>query len=1136
MIVRGGAPPLADQAARDRARTAHGASLAVEAGAGTGKTSLMVARILDGVTTGALRLDRLAAITFTRRAAGELKSRLRARLAERIPGAEGEERARLVAAAAALPRAQVSTVHAFCARILRENAVAAGLDPDFGAPDDGDPDAPIAELWEEWAAQWFADPERTTALAEVIGWGAKLDTLCDIAVSLDANPDCDPAPAVAGPAPEAVWDAWLGQLCAWRDELRTLNRKPDKLLDGLSYVVAGLERLAPLPADARLRYLAGLRGREGVRFPGLTLSVGSKSNYGDPARADAIKADLKALCTESGPRALDAVFAPIAARALAELAQFRAWARAARRDRGTLGFTDQLYEVRRLLQDDAVRTRVRASLDALLVDEFQDTDPLMADIFDLLAKPPRPLPVFYVGDPKQSIYRFRRADVQTYMSRVGTLEQSGALEHITVNFRCTAPMIQVINTVFREVFDASTWAQQARWEDLLVAPPREPAGDGAGPAPDDAALVIVPAAAAADGEPDADTVARLEAEALARELQFAHDAGVPWRRMAVLFKTATRNAQLEETFDARGIPYRQEKSQRFFQRVEVAELAQVLSAVADPAEPLFVVAALRTRLFGFSDRELLDHRDTGGTFAPLASPEAGARGNPDVRRALQTLATWHEASWTVEPPALLQRILDDTRFAVFLAATGDHRGAANVLRTLDRARTRWDAGLSGFAEFAHWLRTAVIDEESREAESPAAAEEDRVALLTIHGAKGLEWDVVGLYGLTAKGMNRSDAALVSRESRTIEARFALGVATARYEAAVGEDDLLDEAERARLAYVALTRAKRRVVLPLVQEVKTDKLSLLASLKRSGTFEAWCDVATTGTDPLPGIVVTRPLDEPAPLPEAEPDVPRADAQAIVAARASRGHFETVRSELLAAADRGVVTTPSALHGEWVPIEGLPPLAHGREIGRAVHLALEWLAAGGGSFAAQAEAEAQPEAHGVAEAEAEVEVAARRAAAAENLDADDTARAVEFVRRAALSPIFAGALHAEWRAAEYRVVWHGTAGALDAETRRLLDAMRAARGRAALADDDPVVIEGTADLVAADGRSLKLIDYKTDPWRAPADLDTLAARYRAQVQAYRLVLKAVHPDLKPEAWLLFAGGAGRAAEAKRVDATE
>ncbi len=1123
MIVRGGTPPLADQAARDRARTAHGRPLAVEAGAGTGKTSLMVARILDGVTTGALRLDRLAAITFTRRAAGELKSRLRARLAELIPQAAGEERARLAAAAAALPRAQVSTVHAFCARILRENAVAAGLDPNFGAPDDGDPDAPIAELWEEWAGQWFADSGRPTALAEVIGWGARLDTLRDIALILDANPDCDPAPLVEGPAPEALWDGWLGQLSAWLVELRAMNRKPDKLLDGLAHAVGALERLAPLPADARLRFLAGLRNRDGVRFPNLTLSVGARSNYADPARFDAIKADFKALCNESGPRQLDAVFAPIAARALAELARFRAWARDARRERGTLGFTDQLYEVRRLLEDDAVRARVRAGLDALLVDEFQDTDPLMADIFDLLARPPRPLPVFYVGDPKQSIYRFRRADVQTYMSRVGALEQAGALERITVNFRCTAPMIQVINTVFRGVFDPSTWAQQARWDDLVPAPP-PPEPVAAGASTDDAALVIVPAAANGDGEPDAEITARLEAEALARELQFAHDAGVPWRRMAVLFKAATRNAQLEETFDARGIPYRQEKSQRFFQRIEVAELAQTLSAVADPTEPLFVVAALRTRLFGFSDRELLEHRDAGGTFAPLAP---GARGNPDVLKALRTLAAWHEESWNVDPPALLQTVLDDTRFAVFLAATGDHRGAANVLRALDRARTRWDAGLSGFAEFAHWLRTAVVDEDSREAESPAAAEEDRVALLTIHGAKGLEWDVVGLYGLTAKGMNRSDAALVSRESRTIEARFATGVATTRYDAVAGEDAQLDEAERARLAYVALTRAKRRVVLPLVQEVKPDSRSLLASLQRSGTFETWCDVATTGVDPIPGVVVTRPLDEVAPPTEVEhehghglaPEAPRADATAIVAARASRGHFDTVRRELLAAGDRAVVTTPSALHGEWVPIEGLPPLAHGREIGRAVHLALEWIASG--TFSAS---------------DADAEAAARRASVVENLDADDVERAVEFVRRAAANPLFTGALAADWRAAEYRVVWHGVAGSLDAETRRLLDATRASRHLAALADHDVVVIEGTADFVAAAGGALKLIDYKTDPWRAPGDIDTLAARYRAQVQAYRLVLRAVHPELEPEAWLLFAGGAGRAAEAKRVDGVE
>ncbi|MDH3283694.1 MAG: UvrD-helicase domain-containing protein, partial [Acidobacteriota bacterium] len=935
-----------DHDARERAMRDHDAHLAVEAGAGTGKTTLLVGRIVEGLRREKLTMRRLGAITFTRKAAGELRTRLRAEIAR---ARERDDSPELERARREQPLARVSTIHAFCHRILRQNPLAAGLDPDFEVVDETRQDELFDELWRQWLS---GAPRGAGAgvVAEAIAAGASTSTVAEAARQLVENPDVEPPEEEPGPDAETVWRRVRERAGEIAREVARIRKEgaEDKLADGVAAFVAALDRVEALDPPSRVRWLARRVVRDAARrsYKFEIREVRSKGRipaYTDRDALERVRVRLDDWRQRDLPELLREHHADVAARAARGLAHFRDWARNARRERGTLSQNDLLEEARRLLakKSTGALTRLARELDALMIDEYQDTDPIQAAIVRLLRERDGGPRVFVVGDPKQSIYRFRRADVLTYMEDVSEADRREALERIFVNFRSRAGVLRAVNTVGREVMDAAAGGgTQAAWQDL-EASETTPAGRG-GPS-----FVLVPAGAGEQKLLSEELAAR-EAGALAHALRRAREDGYSWREMAVLFAASSHLATLEDVLDAAGVPYRQEKSRDFFRRVEIAELGHLATAVADPWDETAVVGLLRSRLFGIDDAALLAHASAGGRF--VAARDPAEAGEPEVREALAAIAGWHERSRRETPPELLGSILRETGFLVLLAGLPHgERDLANVRKLLDTAEVRWSEGDAGVADFARWLRRQLAADGVREAESPSAEEEDRVSLLTIHAAKGMQWHVVGLYDVHAGRSGQRPAVVIGRGSggegaARLAVAFSPVMRTRSFDALADRDLELDDAERARLLYVALTRARERIVLPFPASDKPSpkRGSLHELLRRSATWRAWEDAARAGRDPDAPHVAT--VADEAVVSARRARRKTASEEDAAASAAAREAWCLGRREACERADRLVVTIPSDLHAEIAAERGPGGAGPASAAGSAVHRALEWLATG------------------------------------------------------------------------------------------------------------------------------------------------------------------------------------------------
>ncbi len=1098
--------PLVDGAARERAREEQAGVLAVEAGAGTGKTTLLVGRIVWGLRHGHYAIQEVAAITFTRKAAGELRSRLRHELGATLEGAEGDERERLARALRDLPLARLSTIHAFCQRLIQEYALELGLPPDFEIADEGLGESLHERLWREWLGECLADETRAKALTAPLVWGGSLERVGELARDLHDQPRVRvPRLTAMAPSAEEVWSELVDAVESLAQRLGELSTKGDgeTFLAGVLALRVALAQRRGLSAEARLRWLVGFIGKEGVALPHAQLNRGSKKAYPDGA-LDEAKQELRALRRRTLEH-LSEHFAPLVVELLRAMTEFQDWAAAERRARGQLGQTDLLVLARELLKKNAgVRRRVAWRIRALLVDEYQDTDPLQAEIVELLSEQSGGPAVFLVGDPKQSIYRFRHADVATYRAQVDGLEGEGRLERIHVNFRSAPGLLDVVNRLLAPVFADEKLAEvQAPWQ-ALDPPPGAPA----------AKQPVVRLAPIHSEEPRrADAAALASAEVIAAELQDAHTRlGARWSEMAVLFPVASRAHLVEEALTRRGIPFRQERSQRFFHQLEIAELAQLAAVVADPWDSVAAVATLRSRLFGIPDDALVRHRLAGGVLAPgQLTAEFATRGEPGVLEALEQLGRWSLEAREQAPPTLLESILAEARTLLLLEQTPHgERAAANVQKLLDQARAHWEGGGLGLGDFARWLRQQVEGGGAREAESPAAEDEDRVSLLTVHASKGLEWKVVALFGLDAGRRAASRSALVDRGVRQVEFRLAAHLQSPGYEALGEREALQEEAERVRLLYVALTRAGAQLILPWAIEKRSEAGSFLDLLGRSELWREWVAASGEGEGELePGVCFrSHAFEELDAAEEAPPERGALDASAMAKARGRRDDWHRSREALLTGADTELVVTPSGVHRSLDTPSSV--VGYGPKVGRAVHRVLEWWLGGQGA--------------------AELDVLAKRAAGLEDLGGEaEQAATRELVARAAGSPLLARAQAADECRVELPVVWKSALEELPASARPAIEARLERADRPGLEELTTVLVEGSLDLAFREGESWVVVDFKTDAVDA-SGVDALVERYRPQLELYAAGLSAATGGQVAELWLLLLGAPG--VEARRL----
>ena len=887
--------PLADADARKRIRESLGESIVVEAAAGTGKTSELVARIVEVLARGDAAVDGILAVTFTEKAAGELKLRLReglerarqAAASGESPGestASGARLQHLDEAIAHLEEAQVSTIHGFCADLLRERPVEAGIDPRFDVLDEHAAQRIFRQAFETWL-HGVLDQGPPPGVRRALRRRPTMSRFED-------SPTTD-----TGPTDRLRRAAW--QLAEWRDFTRSWRRESFPREAIIDQVVAHLNAFAELTdkaADRRgdrlflamqpARALAQtIRATDAVRprrrdYDGIEAQVvelaanrnftkprrGAGTQYGGAvSRAHVLDQHKKIV--EVLQRFARVADADLAAHLQEELRDPIAIYDRLKTEAGRLDFVDLLLRARDLIRDhDDVRRDAQRRYARIFVDEFQDTDPLQAEILLLLASgdpherdwrnvTPGEGKLFLVGDPKQSIYRFRRADVGVYRQVTDRLVRRGVASlALSTSFRSVPAIQRLVNRAFAPLMDPAgtgdTAGGRAERGADVSRPGYVPLTPHRADEPSQPAVVALPVPSpygfrgAMTGRaieaslPDAvgafvDWLVR-ESGWMVTERRTGPEAGgagtervpVDARHVAVLFRRfdswgADVTRPYVESLEARGIRHLLVGGRSFHDREEVGVLRAALAAIEWPDDELSVFATLRGPLFAVDDETLFAYRHRFRRLHPFRIPpdvEAeevdGAERFLPVTDGLELLARLHRQRNDVPISRTVGQLLEETRaHAAFVMQRAGEQVLANVLQIGELARAHEAAGGLSFRGFIEHLRDEAAERQAGEA--PILEEgSDGVRIMTVHGAKGLEFPVVVLGDPTA------------RLYRTTAGRFidsASGLCALRL-AGWSPLDLLDhqqdEVERdreegIRLAYVAATRARDLLVVPAV---------------------------------------------------------------------------------------------------------------------------------------------------------------------------------------------------------------------------------------------------------------------------------------------------------------------------------
>lgn len=829
---------LPDQAARDRIRTDLDTNLVVEAAAGTGKTTALVGRLLEILAQGHGQVEGLVAVTFTERAAGELKLRLRSKLEEERARSAGVRRTNLEKALAHLEEARINTIHGFCSELLRERPVEARLDPQFATLTDGAARKLFAQAFDLWFQQRLADPPegvRRALRRAPKGWERQgpVERLREAARTLSEYRD------FTAPWQRRAWDR-AGDLRRLRTGLLALcvlleqceYPTTDDFYGQLRVALASertLEREEEVygKVDDDLLEAALVELFDQVKYVKLG---GAKKPFGPGLTRGDVWAEFKRL-KEGLADFVHQADADLAACLQGELRGAVEAYEEAKARQGKLDFHDLMLGARRLLlADEATRGELQRKISHLFIDEFQDTDPLQAEILLLLAGgdpsqadwrqvtvPPGKL--FVVADPKQSIYRFRRADVGIYQEiRERMVAQGAAALCLSASFRSRPNIQRAVNSAWRPVMNGDAESLQATY--VALEPVR--------PETSQPSVVVlpVPCPYGERGRVDPKRIVASEPQVVANFVAWLLQSGwttgegrpLEARDICILLKRFVNfgddlAGSYARALESRGIPHLLVGGRGYHDRGEVAGIVAALTAIEWPDDELSVYAALHGPLMAFGDGELLEYHALTRHFDPLTVPPELPAHLSELGEALQLLGTLHKERNRHSIGTTIGRLLAATRAHVgFILRPSGEQVLANVLRLQQLAHAYEAEGGLSFRGFVEGL---IADSEGRqEGEAPILEEgSPGVRLMTAHSSKGLEFPVVILADQTAplgKAAERIRQAVAPTQDLCA---FQIGTWAPRELLALRErEHHIDMAEGVRLGYVAATRAQDLLVL------------------------------------------------------------------------------------------------------------------------------------------------------------------------------------------------------------------------------------------------------------------------------------------------------------------------------------
>ncbi len=880
---------IPDRVARQSAETTFDRNVVVVAGAGTGKTTLLVNRLVHLLMKEPhpVLITQVVALTFTNKAATEMKVRLRERLtvlahpqADSMRASDGgavsrndlQERyglssdaiaARAQTALHELEKSQIGTLHSFAAHLLRLHPLESAVDPDFKEDDGLRFEEQITAAWDCWLDQELSRAGQHHPLWRSLLSSATLDavrslawSLCSELVDLDALQQqlgsTAVLPAMAG---------WMQHMSARAEQLLNAHDRPKRRK--VEQMLAAAAAVTRLVADK------GLAGRQGVTTEerewldkdlGSAVAGWDKSDFRE---AGALIETAQQLLTIDHALLNDLLqlLIPLV-RNIREAFVRQGW----------LSFDGLLARARALLfEHPSVRERIKREYRALLVDEFQDTDPTQYEI--ILAVSERqgsqaarwqemvlePGKLFIVGDPKQSIYAFRRADIEAFDRVVEKVtNEGGVAETLTTNFRSDGAVLAPVNETFDRLFERRPLVQPANVR-LEVRPQRKPPSIEPGvrlcvTTPDDDEMF------------DAAGATRAESEVLARWLSedILSRPTVKPGHVALLFRKLTQADAYLDALRRHDIPYVIEGEKHFYRRQEVIDLVNLLRVLDHPHDEIALTGLLRSPLGGLTDRELYDLKQAGH-FNYLHASHLGTWPHvraDAVRRLYEHLAWLHRAIPVLPLIEALELIFDRLPILEIAAASLHGEQAVANLRKVKQTTAsladRPHMTLSGFVD----LMIARLEEQPDESESLLAEESlEAVHVLTIHKAKGLEFPIVVLPGLhQGSGRDRS-APQVSYDwssgiyGLSLEHHRSLGSLLVQHKLRLRED-----AERRRVLYVGMTRAKELLLLSggiTARSVGETVFELLQNIGTGEIGDASTEALTIGATKIPQRVVTAP---------------------------------------------------------------------------------------------------------------------------------------------------------------------------------------------------------------------------------------------------------------------------------------
>lgn len=821
---------------QQEAITTTGVDLCVDASAGSGKTMVLIERMMALIEHKGVPLERIVAITFTEKAAAEMKERLRARCRRNEMEAEPDRRTFWREVSRQVETARISTIHAFCMRLLKENALRLGgglrLDPDF-------------VLMTEAEAYLLRDDVAASALADSLERGdAAAERLCTELGVVGAKRTLGSLLAMSGLF-AAVCDAWAGMTAdelvdAWR------NTKRAKLAEYARTGVfarfkARLQRFASLckkETDKREQYrqrmVAALDCGDcetSDRTKRLETLIGDKDYRGLSAHWESkeVYEELSALQKEV-VKLIEQFLAegdPDTERAAAQLAlDILEVGRAtlnryheAKAARGTLDFDDLIAFARAMLRDNpGIRERIARNMDHLLVDEFQDTDSEQYEIIQSIAGAPGGPELFLVGDAKQSIYRFRGAEVEVF----DKARQGRRTVFLDVNFRTVPEILGFVN----DFFEATGLLAAVESPYKAMRASRQPSGS-----PCVEFLLIEES----DTKRSAAEAREEEAELLARHIvatcaggrhATVRDPATGESRpprfgdIAVLLRAMSNVQTYERALRQHGIPCRVVAGAGFFERQEVLDLRNLLALVVDPCDEAALLGYLRGPIAGISDDTLArlcrEHRLTRAFYDMPDDISLPPTARDELHAARVLLEDIRERA-PLPLFSFLRHVLDRTGFEAMVAGLflGERR-VSNLRKVVsmaeDFARTR-QPHLSAFVRYLE----EVAAREIREGDAALPVEGmNAVTVMTVHKAKGLEFPIVYLPDLSRSisAAGRDGILLDRAMGLAVRTTGADGIAadSTLYAAARRDLSLKEEAEEARTLYVAMTRAQDRLIL------------------------------------------------------------------------------------------------------------------------------------------------------------------------------------------------------------------------------------------------------------------------------------------------------------------------------------